>query len=288
MSWQLQSLEALASAPAVDISQAEQGSIELSQFLSQAPTDFLEPLLKSPFGRVYTLFLERCCTSKFPGTESEKRRNALSQQLRQVGCDTPEGWAVLLSLFPLFPPEQLKVEDASAKLPDWLLTIYESRYEAWEPSLPSPSPTASSAFEDRVFLNRILGLSNLYYIDPEDNEILQELREVRLQTVKLILGVGRDELGQQFQADFGDRFWAMAQSGIQKESLNANEVQQRDAIQQWLSQTPNSLHQDGGIQRFAAALLFNPPGTVRLANPDRNLPVWFMDGYKRYSSMAQV
>ena len=180
-------------APAVDISQAEQGSIELSQFLSQAPTDFLEPLLKSPFGRVYTLFLERCCTSKFPGTESEKRRNALSQQLRQVGCDTPEGWAVLLSLFPLFPPEQLKVEDASAKLPDWLLTIYESRYEAWEPSLPSPSPTASSAFEDRV---PRIG-SSVY--PTCTTSILRTMRsskncEVRLQTVKLILYVGRDEL----------------------------------------------------------------------------------------------
>ena len=42
--------------------------------------------------------------------------------------------------------------------------------------------------------------------------------------------------------------------GLQKESLDAKEVQQRDAMQQWLSQTPNSLHQDGGIQRFAAVL----------------------------------
>ena len=98
----------------------------------------------------------------------------------------------------------------------------------------------------------------------------------------------RDELGRQFQSDFGDRFWAMAQSGVQKESLDANEIHQRDAMQQWLSNTPNSLHQDGGIQRFAAVLLFNPPGSVRLADPDQNLPAWFTDGYKRYCSMAQV
>ena len=60
MTWQLQSLEALASTPAVDIAQAEQSSLELSQFLTQAPTDFLEPLMDSPFGRVYKLFLGRC------------------------------------------------------------------------------------------------------------------------------------------------------------------------------------------------------------------------------------
>ena len=51
----------------------------------------------------------------------------------------------------------------------------------------------------------------------------------------------------------------MAQSGVQKESLDANEISQRDALQQWLSETPQSLHQEGGIQRFAAVLLFNPP-----------------------------
>lgn len=288
MSWQLQHLEGLASGPNFDIGQAEQGSLELSQFLTQAPTDFLEPLLSSPFGRVYKLFLERCCTAKFSGPSAESRRNALSQQLRQVGCETPDGWAVLLALFPFFPPNQLKVEDAASRLPSWLYPLYAARYEVPEAAPTAPTPTGQPAFEDRIFLNRILGLSNLYYIDPEDQEILQELREVRLQTIQLMLGVGRDELGRQFQSDFGDRFWAMAQSGIQKESLDANEIQQRDAMQQWLSQTPNSLHQDGGIQRFASVLLFNPPGSVRLADPDRNLPAWFLDGYKRYCSMAQA
>jgi len=288
MSWQLQSLEALAGSPAVDVAQAEQKAVQLSHFLTQAPTDFLEPLMDSPFGRVYRLFLERCCTQKFSGSEAESRRNALSQQLRQVGCESSEGWAVLLALFPLFPPDQLKVEDAVSKLPGWLHTLYSSRYEAPQAAPSTSSPTGQPAFDDRIFLNRILGLSNLYYIDPEDREILQELREVRLQTIQLMLSVGRDELGRQFQSDFGDRFWAMAQSGVQKESLDANEIQQRDAMQQWLSQTPNSLHQDGGIQRFAAVLLFNPPGGVRLADPDKNLPAWFTDGYKRYCSMAQA
>ncbi len=286
MSWQLQSLEALASAPVTDINQAEQSSLELSEFLTQAPTDFLEPLLVSPFGRVYKLFLERCCTEPFPGATAENRRNDLSQQLRQVGCETPEGWGVLLALFPFFPPGQLRVEDAAAKLPSWLHTLYVGRYEASEQSSTSAGPTGHPAFEDRVFLNRILGLSNLYYIDPEDHEILKELREVRLQTIQLMLSIGSGELGRQFQADFGDRFWAMAQSGVQKETLDANEVQQRDAMQQWLSRTPNSLHQDGGIQRFAAVLLFNPPGSIRLADPDSNLPAWFIEGYKRYCSMA--
>ena len=54
--------------------------------------------------------------------------------------------------------------------------------------LPTPQ-LSQTAFEDRIFLNRMLGLSNLYYIDPEDQDILQELREVRLETIQLMLKV---------------------------------------------------------------------------------------------------
>ena len=110
---------------------------------------------------------------------------------------------------------------------------------------------------------------------------------IGLSATLLMLSVGRNELARHFQSDFGDRFWAMAQSGIQKENLDSNEISQRDALQKWLSETPQSLHQEGGIQRFAAVLLFNSPGSVRLADPDRNLPAWFAEGFKRFCSMAQ-
>tara|TARA_B100000674_G_scaffold498229_1_gene535479 strand:- start:405 stop:1280 length:876 start_codon:yes stop_codon:yes gene_type:complete len=291
MVWQLKAVEALAGDASPDPLVVESYALILSEFLEKAPSDFLEPLLGSPFGRVYKIFLERCCQEKLIGSTSESRRNDLSQKLRQCGCDSPEGWGTLLALFPFFPPQELKVEDAAAKLPSWLHTIYSSRYETLntqESSTSEVQPSGVPGFEDRIFLNRMLGLSNLYYIDPEDREILQELREVRMQTVQLMLSVGRDELARQFHSDFGDRFWAMAQSGVQKEDLDAKEVSQRNSLQKWLSETPQSLHQEGGIQRFAAVLLFNPPGGVRLSDPDSNLPAWFADGYKRFCSMAQV
>ena len=288
MAWQLQHLEALAAQPSVDPAQAEPQAVALSAFLANAPVDFLEPLLASPFGRVYRLFLERCCRQSF-GAASQHQRDSLSQRLRQVGFQTAEGQALLLALMPFFPPGQLRVEDAAAKLPSWLLELYRQRYEAAAaPAAAAPAPTGAPSFSDRIFLNRMLGLSNLYYIDPDDQEILQELRQVRLQTVQLLLSVDREELGRQFAADFGDRYWAMAQSGVQKEPLDATEAAQRDALQQWLTSHANSLAIEGGIQRFAAALLFAMPGSVQLANPEQNLPAWFVEGFRRYSSTAVV
>ena len=48
----------------------------------------------------------------------------------------------------------------------------------------------------------MLGLSNLYYIDPEDQDILQELRLVRLQTVDLMLSVSQNELAKTISGRF--------------------------------------------------------------------------------------
>ncbi|KZR79886.1 hypothetical protein PMIT1342_01831 [Prochlorococcus marinus str. MIT 1342] len=295
MTWQLIKAETLAAQQAPEAKQVENCSIDIAQFITNAPTDFLEPLLSSPFGRVYTLFLERCCTREFTSSEARQQKNELSQQLRQKGCETQEGWAVLLALMPFFPPAQLKVEDPSSKLPAWLLKLYSERYESSASSSDpintttvkqAPTPQGQPSFDDRIFLNRVLGLSNLYYIDPEDQEILQELRDVRMQTINLILATSKEELGRQFQADFGDRFWAMAQSGVQKEPLNAQEAEQKNSLQNWLTSTPQSLHAEGGIQRFVSTILFASPGSVKLANPEQNLPAWFIEGFKRYCSMS--
>ena len=85
MVWQLQAVEALAADPSPEPFQVEQSALQISQFIINAPSDFLEPLLNSPFGRVYKLFLERCCREKFSSPECEKRRSELSQKLRQTG-----------------------------------------------------------------------------------------------------------------------------------------------------------------------------------------------------------
>ena len=146
MAWKLQSLEALAGTSAVDVTEAERQCLQLSLFLTQAPTDFLEPLMNSPFGRIYKLFLERCCTNRFTGQDAENRRNTLSQQLRHLGCESPEGWAVLLAIFPFFPPDELKVEDAASKLPGWLDTLYSTRYEATQASTTHSSSEGKPSF----------------------------------------------------------------------------------------------------------------------------------------------
>jgi hypothetical protein len=290
MSWNLQKLEWCCGQPTINHEEVFELAIELSTFIKHCPDDFLEPLMNSPFGRIYSLFTEKCCTISPPTSAAITFRDELSKELRLSGLKTSEGQRLLLALMPFYPNGAMSVEDAVAKLPEWLYKIYSKRYEEINnkesPVDLTQNDSEQPGFSNRIFLNRVLGLSNLFYIDPEDQEIRDELKEVRSQCIDLLVNCNSTELGNHFNGDFGDRFWAMAQSGIQKEDLNAKEATQRDAIQNWLTSTPNSLHQEGGIQRFAAIILFSQPGSIQLSNAEQNLPTWFLEGFKRYTSMS--
>ena len=288
MSWNLNHLEQLCGQATFKEESAFESKFNLIKFLEAAPADFVEALINSPLGRVYKIVLDKSITCELDA-KLTALRDELSTKLRVAGVESSEGQQLLLCLMLLYAPGSMKVEAAASKLPKWLYEIYSKRNDE---VITSSQDSISNLddekidFDNRIFLNRILGLSNLYYIDPEDKEILNELKQVRSECVKLMVETSSETLARHFQADFGDRFWAMAQSGIQNEDLNSDEVIFRDTIQNWLTTTPNSLKQEGGIQRFAAALLFNKPGSIKIANPEQNLPAWFIDGYKRYESVA--
>ena len=288
MAWSLNYLEQLCGQVNLNEEAAFESKYNLIKFIETAPFDFVEALINSPLGRVYKIVLDKSVTNKFDAKLS-LLRDELSTKLRVAGVESPEGQQLLLCLMPLYAPGSMKVEDAASKLPQWLYEIYSKRnHEVIAPPQAAGSSLEDEkiSFDNRIFLNRMLGLSNLYYIDPEDKEILNELKQVRSECVALMVEASSETLARHFQADFGDRFWAMAQSGVQNEELNPDEVVLRDSIQNWLTTTSNSLKQEGGIQRFAAALLFNKPGSIKIANPEQNLPAWFIDGYKRYESTA--
>ena len=56
---------------------------------------------------------------------------------------------------------------------------------------------------NRLQLNRLLGLSNLYYIDPEDREISAELIELRRHLVDAISRCPEVELEQLWATELG-------------------------------------------------------------------------------------
>ena len=280
----------------------------LARFWLAAPEDLLPSLWSSPVGEsTKQLVLQLDPQYEFT-PDQIALRNAIGLRL-QNGFQAPMATQLLIVNFLYSPPGLLTIQNPQANLPDWLLSDYQSLYEA-VPSTPAPeasqaatpSPQTQQApstqlpqpdfgsfpatlqelVGNRVQLNRLLGLSNLYYIDPEDREILQELRQVRLSLMDAIERCPETELEHLWATDLGDRYWALVRSGIQKEALEpAEERRKQSAISALTPENGGGFGQPGAVNAFLIAMVMFEPGSMRVDGAEHKLPGWLFPQYQQ-------
>jgi hypothetical protein len=270
---------------------------QLARFWLSAPDDLLPSLWSSPLGEA-TRALVQQLHPQFPFTADQLQlREGLNQRLSR-GLDQAGSIQLLLAVFLVSPPGQFRIATAERWLPAWLLESYRSLYEQpmAAPVAAPPAPMAPAAVPqpdfgtfpgslreltgNRIQLNRILGLSNLYYIDPEDQEILQELQQLRLQLAGLIERCPEHELESIWATDFGDRYWAMVRSGVQKEPLSPADEQRKQLATQKLSPAQGGGFQTpGAVNAFLVAMLYYVPGQMKVDGAEQKLPGWLLPGY---------
>ena len=278
---------------------------QLARFWLAAPEDLLPSHWSSPVGES-TKALVRALTTQTSFTpEQVATREAIGARL-QAGFQAPMAIQLLLANFLYSPPGLLKIANAESQLPQWLISDYQALYATADTASPQAVPTASpqpstapptippqpdfgqfpSTLQDlvanRIQLNRLLGLSNLYYIDPEDQEILQELRDVRLALISAIEQCPESQLESIWASDFGDRYWALVRSGIQKEPMTPEEEQKKHAATQKLN--PNDgggFGTPGAVNAVLVAMTLFEPGTMRISAPEQKLPAWLLANYQQ-------
>ena len=140
---------------------------------------------------------------------------------------------------------------------------------------------------DRVQLNRLLGLSNLYYIDPEDTEIKTELAEIRSKLATAIINCPEDSLQQFWATDLGDRYWSLIRSGFQVEPLSESDtVIKNNAVSRLNPSSGGGFGTPGAINSFLVAMMYFLPGTVKVDDPEKKLPQWLLPAYLEIFSNA--
>ena len=232
-------------------------------------------------------------------------RNAIGQRL-QSGLDSPAAIQLLLANFLYSPPGLMKIANADRQLPEWLLQDYLSIYEADDtkqdqhlsapdqssidtPSAELPEPnfgsfpkTLQELVGNRVQLNRLLGLSNLYYIDPEDKEILHELRQVRSSLIEAIKVCPEHQLESVWASDFGDRYWSLVRSGIQKEPMTPDEEHTKNYVTNKLSPSSGGgFGKPGALNAVLIAMTLFEPGTMQINQAEQQLPGWLLTPYQQ-------
>jgi hypothetical protein len=276
----------------------------LARFWLAAPDDLLPSLWASPLGDATRQLVRQLTPQSSFTPEQVALREAIGQRL-QAGFQNPLAIQLALASWLFSPPGLLKIANPEANLPAWLLPAYCELYEAGASTASAPTLTATpvpvaaatelpqpdfGVFPDslqelvgnRIQLNRLLGLSNLYYIDPEDQEILQELRQLRLALVEAIGRCPEHQLEQIWATDLGDRYWAMVRSGVQKEPLNpAEEAQKQAATAKLQPSLGGGFGTPGAINAFLAAMLYYEPGSMQVDGAEQKIPAWLLGPYQQ-------
>jgi hypothetical protein len=279
---------------------------DLAQFWLAAPDDILESLWNRPVGDATRQLVAQLTPSTYFTPAQVELRERLAREL-QKGLQQPGAIKRMITNFLFSPPGKLRIANPQANLPAWLVPGYAALYEQGQPGVapqpqalrapmppsnPQPNfgafPSSLQEFAaNRIQLNRLLGLSNLYYIDPEDQEILQELRQLRLQLSQLILNCPEAQLEGLFSADLADRYWALVRSGIQKEPLQPAEEQLKNNVTTKLQPSSGGgFGTPGAVNAFLVAMAFYEPGSMQVEGAEFKLPGWLLSGYREVFAQA--
>jgi hypothetical protein len=279
----------------------------LISFWLSAPTDQLETLWSQSFGISTKSFIKSLSADYSFSSEQIALRNSIGQRLSEIGLSHPLALQLMIANFLLSPPGLLTINNVENFFPNWLVKVYSELYVIVEADIAAPSnsyandtaipasfdnipvptefgPFPSTLFElssNRIHLNRILGLSNLYYIDPEDSDIRNELLQLRLSLVLAIDNTPESELQGFFAAEFGDRYWSLVRSGIQKEPLGPSDLEVRNNVVERLNPDKNGgFDTPNALNAFLIAMLYFLPGTVNVPDAESKIPSWLLPVYK--------
>lgn len=267
----------------------------LARFWVSAPVDVIEEFCQGRLGATTAQLVRSLNRDSVFSADQVAFRDAINQRLHQGGLQQPQGPQLLLAVFLYSPIGLMQIANPAQNLPQWLNSFYQQLYgngaaapasiDSKPPSTPDFGPFPQTLQEltgNRIHLNRILGLSNLYYIDPEDREICSELLEVRAKLADLIRRAPEESLPQVWEGDFGDRYWAMVRSGIQSEPLSPEDQQRRESAAQALNPSlGGGFQKPGAINAILVAMLFYQPGSMQVNNAESQLPGWLYPNYKQ-------
>lgn len=261
---------------------------QLVEYWLTLPTEQLEAAYLGKVGEAFQAILKSEFQKEPLSPADEQFRQQLTEQ--GAGLVKPKALNALMGAMLYYPADQMKVRDAQTRLPAWLLPDYMAVFEAEtpatetpvpEPATPTPpaatppaqTPTVDPKFSQE-FLNRIIGCVNLYDIDPSDQAIVGELRQLRYQFAAKLLAQPPEQLETLYKGEMGKAYQAFIRSGFQKEpSLEAENSVKQQLAQVWKSELP---------QRISAILgifLYFPPGATKVQDAQTRLPAWLYDDY---------
>ncbi|PSB44138.1 hypothetical protein C7B67_22965 [filamentous cyanobacterium Phorm 6] len=263
------------------ISQLRQIRKQIADFWLNIPTENLETAYKSADGKSYKVLL----ASGFQKQAMMEDEQIFLQQLTQIskGLVHPKSVNALLGAMLYFPPGTMRIPEARNRLPQWLIEDYE---QVFEPEATVKSESSSELLAKYIqspqFANQLLGCVNLYRIDPSDESVVLELRQIRKQLADFWLIVPSQQLQTVYQGAVRKGYQAILSCGLQAESMTEAE---QNFLQQ-LTEISKGLVHPQAISALLGAMLYFVPGKMRVPDARTRLPQWLIEDYEKVFESA--
>ncbi len=282
----------------------------LARFWLYAPTDLLETLWSSPVGNTTTELVRLLKDDSQLNASEIALRNQINEALSH-GLQQPLSPQLLIANFLFSPIGRLKIQNPEQYLPAWFVLIYKGLYEQGEGDKQNYVPLEASNVQqvasdvpiqnnqnqqqdlnqfpsnleelvvNRIQLNRMLGLSNLHYIDPDDQEISEELIALRCSFANAIKACPEEKLESLWAGELNDRYWSMVRSGIQKQALSSvDEAMKQEVVLKLSPAQGGGFDKPGSINALLIAMLYFEPGTMTVNDPESNVPSWLLENFR--------
>lgn len=288
---------------------------QIADFWLDTNPQKLEIIYQGKVQQAYLNLLSSGIQNEPQTEEEEKFLKELADT--SMGLTNPKAINALLGGMLYFPPGKMLVRDAKNRLPEWLINDYKQVFESREVAqqlekafqTKSPHLSEDSISRDLVskplkaaevqteknivvtenkaenldsayqnFLNQLLGSVNLYYIDPSDESVVKELRQLRKQMADFWINLEPQKLENFYLGEMGNGYQALLNSGIQNQSLIESE---RAFLQQLATQLSQGIEAPKAINYLLAAILYCRPEQLRIEDVTK-LPQWLLPDYQKF------
>jgi hypothetical protein len=315
--WSLQRLHAittqLCNQPSQELMlEARYGRHCLSRLWLEAPVDQLAELWLGPIGQLQRQLITSPLRQQPLSRDERRWRHRLLEAL-STNAPTADRWNHLLAVLAYLESEALPEAVKADELPSWLGEFStwcsagratpkgllgpsgsasdQSVSAATEPEQPrsdtSPLPRLITTEPEQLLeqlssdsiQKRSLGLLRLLQVDPDDQEVIEELQALRLMLAQLLLDVSADSLETLYRSPIGDLYRQLVQSSLCRRELSDSEEGHRDLLMQLLLE-----HNTGRDEALLLAVaLFHPIERIEINLNTFDLPAWLPGAWRELS-----
>ncbi|MFM7086192.1 MAG: hypothetical protein ACKOXO_04265 [Cyanobium sp.] len=142
---------------------------------------------------------------------------------------------------------------------------------------------AFAPFQDSAFVERMIGLINLFRLDPGDRSVAEELQGLRRLIGQVWLDVDASSLEALYHTALGEVYRALLASDIGSLPLQGQDL----ALRQALTAVAVDQRHPAMVQAMLAVMPFHPQGRMRLGEGQSRLPLWLQEEFAGLSGLQR-